>query len=102
MNKTIGGKKVCKYFIKYKKLTPKSVEIIRMIPVIQARVRLTNNTSAILIESGIPFVSSNHRGEGRGAKFTVNIVSDSSFGDPLRRKTPIISPAKRLKNRKTN
>lgn len=79
----------------YKKLTPRSVAIIRMIPVIHARVLLTRNTCAIIIGSSFPFVSSNLLEEGE-PKLTFKIVSseDPSF----KRTTPTISPTQNFTN----
>lgn len=71
------------------------VEIIRMMPVIHARTRLTRNTSAILpaaaaAASAEPSFSSNQRGDGRVVNFTSNKVFDSLAGDSLKTTTPTI------------
>lgn len=71
-------------------LTPKRVAIRRMIPVTQARVRLTRITLTIAVGGDEPSFSSNHREDGRDVNFTRNITSDPGGGVPLRNKTPTI------------
>lgn len=63
--------------VKVQKITPIRVAIKRMIPVIQARVVLTNITSWIVVL--ILASSTNQRGVNRGLNITVNPFP--AFGD---------------------
>lgn len=62
----------------------------RIIPVNQARVHLTNMTSAIAVAFFEPSTSANQRGDGKEVDIKFNTVSDSGKGDPLNRITPTI------------
>lgn len=78
-------------------LTPKRVAIRRIIPVIHARVRLTNNTSATSVAFDDPCVSSSQRAEGREVRIIFNNLSDSGDGVLLSITTPTIWPAQYIR-----
>ncbi|MFS8018986.1 hypothetical protein Hanom_Chr15g01398551 [Helianthus anomalus] len=74
------------------KLTPMRVAIIRMMPVIHARVRLTRSTSAIKMRAASPeasFSSSNHLGDALVANFMFSV---SLAEDLVKTTIPTISP----------
>lgn len=70
-------------------LTPKRVAMRRIIPVSQARVRLTKKTSAAMIARE-PAASANIREDGLELNIKFNTVSDSGDGVPLKKRTPTI------------
>lgn len=76
-------------------LTPMRVAIIRMMPVIHARVRLTRSTSAIKTRAAsceLSFSSSNHLGDALAVNFIFSSISDSLAGELVKITIPTISP----------
>lgn len=78
------------------KLTPKRVETTRMIPVIQARVFLTNATSAEVKSGEASFweasFSANQRADGWEVNTTFKFSSDDEKPVPLKVMTPTTWP----------